>query len=149
MRSKTVNQDFKSTVLPYQNNSCRNCWNRPTTHADDELAPRRHGIYVSLPVYLGWGGKYALICHRAECPTCGDIRQDGPFRLTGGGVDYACEYWQELRQYGIDPRGFIMAVRTQKSRYFEVSKLPKYQSERHRAEFYEPATHYEETQLAF
>ena len=139
MRSKTVNQEFKSTVWPYQNNSCRNCWNRPTTHADDELAPRTHGIYVSRPVYLVVGGKkYILVCYRAECLTCGDIRQDGPYRLTSVGVDYACEYWQELRQYGIDPQGFIVAVRTQKNRYFEVSKLPKYQSERHRAEFYEP-----------
>lgn len=143
MRSKNASDAYKSTVLPYRPDSCRNCWNKPKGSADDELAPRYHGIYVSLPVFLvESGGKTTLVCYRAECPFCGDVKYyDGlgcPYKLNGGRADFGVAYWPEIRRNGLDPDGFIRAVHTQKCRYFEAAKLPKYESGNHRAEFYEP-----------
>ena len=143
MPSKSGTNSFKSTVLPYLPNSCQNCWNKPKGRADDELAPRSHGIYVSLPVYLvELDGKITLVCYRAECPLCGDVKYyDGkgcPYKFNGVKADFGVAYWPEIRRNGLDPDGFVSAVYTQKNRYFEAAKLPKYESQNHRTDFYEP-----------
>lgn len=142
MRTKSVESAFKSTVLPYQPNSCKACWNLPTGSADDELAPRSHGIYVSVPIYLVEpNGNIVLIGYKAQCLTCGDVRwYDGRgcvYRF-GEKVDFKPQFWPEITRNGLDADGFHRYVfEHPKERYFEVSKLPKYES-RHRAEFYEP-----------
>lgn len=143
MRSKFAASAFKSTVLPYRPDSCQNCWNKPKGKADDELAARYHGIYVSLPVMLvELDGKTTLVCYRAECPDCGDVKyyagKGCPYKLIGGKADFGVAFWPEIRRNGLDPDGFVNAVYTQHSRYLVADKLPKYQSDRHRAEFYEP-----------
>lgn len=142
MRTKSVESAFKSTVLPYQPNSCKACWNLPTGSADDELAPRFHGIYVSVPIYLVEpNGNIVLIGYKAQCLTCGNVRwYDGRgcvYRL-GEKVDFKPQFWPEITRNGLDADGFHRYVfEHPKERYFEASKLPKYES-RHRAEFYEP-----------
>lgn len=143
MRTRTPSETFKSTVLPYQPNSCQNCWNRPKTQADDELAPRYHGIYTSIPVHLvEIDGTITLIGYRAQCLTCGAVRWYeglGCVYKLGERVDFKAECWPEVRRNGLDAEGFHRAVfENPQERYFEASKLPKYESVRHRAEFYEP-----------
>lgn len=143
MRNKSVASAFKSTVLPYRPDSCQNCWNKPKGNADDELAPRWHGIYVSLPVMLvELDGKITQVGYRAECIACGDVKYyEGKgcvYKLISGKADFGVAFWPEIRRNGLDPDGFVNAVYTQRGRYIEAAKLPKYQSDRHRAEFYEP-----------
>lgn len=142
MRNKSAISTPQSTALAYQPNSCRNCWNLPKGAADDELAPRYHGIYVSVPVYLvELNGKTTQICYRAQCVECGDVNiYNGcsAYKLKDGRVDFAVEYWPEIRRNGLDPEAFKEAVLTSKSRYLVAADLPKYESKNHRAEFYEP-----------
>lgn len=107
------------------------------------MAPRHHGIYCSFEIYLvAPGEKYIFVGYRAQCPECGDVKifKNGKaaYRLLGNKVDFGAEYWQELREYNIDPYLFQNVVMRSKKRYFAVDKLPKYQSN-HRPEFYEPA----------
>lgn len=145
MRSKAAmaGAQYQTTVLPFQPNSCPNCWNRPTTQADDELAPRSHGIYVSIPVYLvEQDGKITRLGYRAQCTTCGNVRcypgKGCLYRLDKEFPDFGVAYWAVVRRNGLDPEGLQDAVVTQThTRYFEAANLPKYAS-RHRAEFYEP-----------
>lgn len=143
MRNKNAGNDYKSTVLPYQPNSCRNCWNRPKTQADDELAPRYHGICTSIPVHLVEpNGNIVLIGYRAQCLTCGFVRWYeglGCVYKLGERVDFKSEYWPEIRRNGLDAEAFHRAAfENPQERYFEAAKLPKYESGRHREEFYEP-----------
>lgn len=144
MRSKSGTNSFKSTVLPYQPNSCQNCWNKPKGRADDELAPRSHGIYVSLPVFLVEpDGKITQLGYRAQCIACRNVRNyDGKgclYRLDGRTPDFGVEYWDIVRRYGLDPKALNdLAFSQCETRYFEVAKLSRQESSLHRAEFYEP-----------
>lgn len=155
MRSKTTENEYKSTLSPVQQDSCVNCWNQKMDPEDDSDNPKRHhGIYVSLQVFLVTPeGEYLDVCYKAQCPVCGDIRQ---YPCKGGGLvpgvyklacdkygrmfaDAKAEFWPELRRYNLDPRGFMHAVFTHpKEQYFDVANLSKRQSVRHREEFYEP-----------
>lgn len=144
MRSKnTPTQEVVSTVVPPHSNSCTNCWNEPKTADTSITAPRHHGIYCSVNIYLvDKGNKTIWVGYRAQCPECGDVKifKNGKvaYRLVGNKPDFAAEYWPELRKHNIDPFLFQNVVMRSQERYFEIEKLPKYRSN-HRAEFYEPA----------
>ena len=143
MRSKNTPTENTSTVVPPHGNSCINCWNEPKTADTSITAPRHHGIYCSVSIYLVDGNKNIWVGYRAQCPECGDVKifKNGKvaYRLTGNKADFGSEFWQELREYNIDPFLFQNVVMISQERYFEIDKLPKYRSN-HRAEFYEPAT---------
>lgn len=153
-RNNIAAAETRSTLRPVQQDSCTNCWNQKMDPNDKSDNPKRHhGVYVSLQVFLVTPeGEYLDVCYKAQCPVCGDIRQ---YPGKGGGVpgvyklafdkhgrmfaDAKAAFWPELRRYNLDPRGFVEAVFTRpKERYFNVTDLPKRQSERHREEFYEP-----------
>ena len=133
MQSKTGWQ-AQTTVLPPQPNSCIRCWNRPTTAAEDELAPRSHGIYVSLPVFLVEpNGQIAQLGYRAQCIACRSVRNyDGKgclYRFDGRTPDFGVEYWEIVRRYGLDPKALNdLAFSQCETRYFEVAKLSRWRA---------------------
>lgn len=141
-RNETVSQ-VKTTVLPYLPESCQGCWNKPKGSADDELAPRWHGVYGCLPVHLiELDGRITLIGYRAQCPYCRHIRwyegRGCVFKL-GSRLDFDGAKWPEIRRNGLDAQAFQrIAFENPLQRYFEASKLPKYESPNHRTDFYEP-----------
>lgn len=132
MRNKSSSETFKSTVLPYQPNSCQNCWNRPKTQTDDEFAPRSHGIYTSVPVYLvELDGAVTLIGYRAQCLECNDVKWYNGFgclyRPMGKGGNFKIERWLGIRRNGLDAEAFQRAVfEKHLQRYFYAEKLPKF-----------------------
>ena len=127
MRKK---QDMLAAMLPPPPCACQFCWND------------KQGIYTSIPVYLVTpDGKYVELGFRAQCPCCGHVKRYDSgvlYRLNGKVADFKAQNWPEVRQWNLDATALNNLVSTAKTRYFEVNNLPKYQSPRHRADFYEP-----------
>ena len=119
-----------AALISTPQDACQFCWND------------KQGVYTSIPVYLVTpDGKYVELGFRAQCPCCGHVKRYDSgvlYRLNGKLADFKAHNWPEVRQWNLDANALNNLVSTAKTRYFEVNNLPKYQSPRHRADFYEP-----------
>lgn len=136
--------DEKTTILPFDEGwSCRACWNKELTADRGPLAPRAHGVVVSLPVHLTeLDGTQAIVCYVARCMGCGFIKRYGAmpgiYKLNGMRADFGVAYWDEIKRNRIDPDKFIQAVLdAPKGHIWLNAKELQYES-RERAPFYEP-----------
>ena len=132
MHRKTTEDIFKTPPA----NACNKCWQD------------KHGVYMSLPVFLTPEDSYKPhipLCYKAFCPLCGDVKiytltadfpQAGVYRLSGDIPDFNLRFWPELK--GIDFKGFIaLMLQEPRRQYYAFEDLPALDSG-HRAEFYEP-----------
>lgn len=129
MRKKQDNT-MLAALLPPPQDACQFCWND------------KQGVYSSIPVYLVEpSGNWVELGFRSQCPCCGHVKRydNGVlYRLNGKVADFKAQHWPEVRQWNLDANALNNLVSTAKTRYFEVNNLPKYQSPRHRADFFEP-----------
>jgi ferredoxin-like protein FixX len=108
-------QEIKTTILPQNEWSCRACWNKEKTAETGQMAPRAHGIVVSVPVHLiELNGNQTLVCYVAKCMECGYVRRyglnPGIYKFNGTKTDCNVHYWPEIRRNYINPDDFIQAI---------------------------------------
>lgn len=112
--NKRNDESVKSTVWPYQPDSCMACWNARLTADDGQFAPRAHGIVVSLPVHLVENnGNTTIVCYVARCMNCGHIKSYGAMNgifKTPTGRDTNIAKWPEILRNNIDPIAFEEAI---------------------------------------
>lgn len=135
--AKTNEMEQKFTILEFQENSCRKCWNRCSTEETGNFAPRHHFYYISENVYLvGENKRQEIICQIARCPNCGDIKIDGGrilfYKLNGKFGQRNYNYWKILKQYGIAVQELeqaLIAWPPKKSIVLDPAKNLKYSNE--------------------
>jgi hypothetical protein len=108
-------EETKTTVWPFEKDSCLACWNKRLTQEDGPLAPRAHGRIVSQPVHLVENnGKTIIVCYIGRCMTCGHVASVGArhiiFKMPLHKPDYGIQYWPELKRNGIDIFDFEEAI---------------------------------------
>ena len=108
-------QETKTTILPHNEWSCRACWNKEKTADSGSMAPRAHGVAVSVPVHLiELNGNKTLVCYVAKCMECGYVKRYGLnlgiYKLNGSKPDFNVQYWPEIRRNHINPDDFIQAI---------------------------------------
>lgn len=142
---KTQDGEQKTTILPMQGNSCMACWNRELTADNGPLAPRAHGIVVSLPVHLKeLDGSVCIVCYVARCMTCGHIRSYGAIPgiyKNPSMPDTNIQKWPEILRNNIDPMRFEEAIFDAPNRpiWLNAKDLQAAFETRERSAFYEPA----------
>ena len=131
MRKKTSEDIFKAPPV----NACNKCW------------AEKHGVYISLPVFLepeDFSKEHILLCYKAVCPLCGDMKiyqgerypKAGIYRLNGDIPDFNLRFWPQLKN--VDLQRFIALMLAEpKRQYYAFEDLPVLDSG-HRHEFYEP-----------
>lgn len=108
-------EETKTTVWPFQSNSCMACWNARLTADDGINAPRAHGIVVSQPVHLvEKNGKTTIVCYVARCMNCGHVASYGAvnmiFKMPLSRPDTNISRWPEILRNDIDPMDFEEAI---------------------------------------
>lgn len=90
----------------------------------------------SLVVNIVRGNTILFNVYRAQCPVCKQLRYfdvegrtvAGVYKLNGRVADFKAHFWKELKQYGIDPVGFVKTLADNPNCFnFEVESLPKRQ----------------------
>ena len=138
-------EEVKTTIWPFQSDSCMACWNMPLTADERQTAPRAHGIVVSLPVFLiEKSGKTTIVCYVARCVNCGTVKHYGAipgiFKMPLVKPDTNIGRWPEILRNDIDPLKFEEAIlNSPKGKvWLNAKDLQKKIISRERAAFYEP-----------
>lgn len=144
-RKNEKGEEVKSSIWPFQNDSCMACWNMPLTENQSQTAPRAHGIVVSLPVHLvEKNGNVTIVCYVARCVNCGHVKSygviPGIFKMPLVAPDTNIAKWPEILRNDIDPIKFEEAIlNAPKGKIWLNSQdLQKVQVTRERPSFYEP-----------
>lgn len=145
-RKNEKGEETKTTVLPFQPDSCMACWNKPLTANDGPTSPRAHGIVVSLPVHLvEKSGKTTIVCYVARCVNCGHVKNYGAipgiFKMPLIKPDTNIAKWPEILRNDIDPMKFEEAIlNAPKGKiWLNARDLQRVSETRERAPFYEPS----------
>lgn len=89
---------------------------------------------ASLRVNIVRGNDILFNVYRAQCPVCKQLRYfdvegrtvPGVYKLNGRTADFKAHFWKELKQYGLDPVGFINTLAENPGSFnFDVDSLPK------------------------
>ena len=137
------NMDGKTTILAHTKDSCMACWNKELTADKAPMAPRAHGIVVSMPVHLiEREGNIILLCYTARCMECGYTKRygvlPGIYKLSGNKPDFGIQFWPEIKRNNIDPDKFIEEVlNTERGRPVWVDAKDVQYASQERAPFYE------------
>jgi hypothetical protein len=138
-------EEVKTTIWPFQSDSCMACWNMPLTADERQTAPRAHGIVVSLPVFLiEKSGETTIVCYVARCVNCGTVKHYGAipgiFKMPLVKPDTNIGRWPEILRNDIDPVKFEEAIlNSPKGKvWLNAKDLQKKIISRERAAFYEP-----------